>query len=126
MSGHPDKYRSSIVLVVLALCICGCDSGDFVPKSAALIVQAKEAVEQGDKEAALAALGKSIDAEPSSWAFAMRARLYAEAGEDEKADSDVQAGLKLDNENAELKWIQKELKRPVEKRFQSNELPTSK
>lgn len=119
------SVRRGLLLVVLC-CIVGCGQENTKPESAVLIVQAKKALADGDKESALEALAASIEADPSAWAYAMRARLYAESGKDDLAKTDVQAGLVIDKENAELKWIQQQLKRPVEKRFQDDELPTSK
>ena len=97
----------------------GCQRGNKIPDGSAHLLAAKEALEQGDKGLALSELDLSLAAEPSVWAYALRGRLHAEAGNDELAEQDCQAGLELENNNYEIRWLMEELKKPPAKRFQT-------
>jgi Tfp pilus assembly protein PilF len=79
---------------------------------------AQDALAKNDQETALKELTNSINAGPDPWAYYQRAKIYTEKGEDEKAKADCQAGLALDPEHVELKWLQGELAKPSQQRFQ--------
>lgn len=116
-----------IILTATILFCGGCGGdGDDVPASAALIVEARQAIDAGDTTKAMESLDASIAAEPTAWAYALRARVQAEAGSDDAALADCDAGLKLDETNEELMWIKSELRKPKEKRFQKEVMPSKK
>ena len=62
-------------------------------------------------------LDASIAARPDPWAYLERAKLRAENDDDAAAKADVEAGLELDPEHADLLWLQKELKKSKRSRF---------
>lgn len=97
----------------------GCSDGKPVlDESSDYFVQAQAAIAEGDKAKGLELLSKSIESKPYVFAYFQRARIYVEQGKDAEALADCEAGLKLDPENADLKWLRDELKKPKEKRFQ--------
>ena len=116
---NSSLLASLILAFGTVLFVAGCGAKRDGPKSAALIVSAKEAMAAGDSEGALKAVNEAIVVEPSAWAYALRAKIHAKAGSDAEARDDCEAGLKLDESNEELKWILDELERPVGERFQS-------
>lgn len=119
--------RQVIVLTAASLLSCvGCKGGDVdVPVSAALVVEAQQALDAGDTTKAVEALDASIAAEPTVWAYALRARIHAETGSDQAAAADCVAGLAMEQDNEELAWIKKELTKPKDKRFKK-EVPSSR
>jgi tetratricopeptide (TPR) repeat protein len=80
-------------------------------------IAAQEALAAGDRAGAMEALTKSIEAKPTGWAYLERAKLYLEQGDDEAAIADCEAGLALDPENIDLKWLLGEAKKPKAERF---------
>jgi Tfp pilus assembly protein PilF len=101
------------------LSIGGCgSSAPSTEKSYDHFVAAAKALETGDKETALTELSATIEKAPSDWAYFERARLLAESGREQEAAADVQKGLELAPQNANLKWLDAELKKPADKRFQ--------
>ena len=107
----------AITATGLLWCV-GCGGGDGeIPLSAALIVEAQEAMDAGETTKAVEALDASIAAEPTIWAYAIRARIHAETGNDQAAEADCLAGLAMDETNEELAWVKRELKKPKDKRF---------
>ncbi len=104
-------------LAMLVL-FCGCGPGE--PKLDAAgnhFVEAQQALAAGDTEKAMEHLDASIAARPDPWAHFQRAKLHADAGDDEAAKQDCEAGLALDEQNSDLLWLQKELKKPARSRF---------
>jgi tetratricopeptide (TPR) repeat protein len=73
---------------------------------------------RGDNETALQELNLSIELEPGAWAYYHRAKIYREMGKDREATADCEAGLKLDPNHGELKWLRGELRKPADRRFQ--------
>jgi Tfp pilus assembly protein PilF len=119
--------KSAVWLVLLLVgSMVGCGKEQEIPPAAMHIAAARTALRQGDKTAALRELGASIEIEPSVWAYALRAELYAESGRDDDALADCQAGLQLDADNAQIQWILQELKRPPSNRFQTTSPTISK
>ena len=82
----------------------------------------------GDNQTALKELDASLSLTPDPWAYYQRAKLLADMGEDDRALADCDAGLALDSEHIELKWLQGELKKPAARRFQgrNKEPPVTK
>jgi Tfp pilus assembly protein PilF len=113
-----DAHRTLCLLAASALSICGCGGSPSTGKSYDHFVAAAKALETGDKETALTELSATLATTPSDWAYFERARLFAESGRDQEAAADVQKGLELAPQNANLKWLDAELKKPADNRFQ--------
>ena len=99
----------------------GCSQQSAAPKlspSNLAIVEAQEAYQAGQLDVALERLEASIAAEPTIWALRLRARIRAEQGEDAGAKSDCEAALQLAPDDPDVLWIQGELAKPADKRFQ--------
>ena len=123
----PNFPLKFILLAGLTFVCLGCGSEEnTAPKSAEFIVEAREALEAGDQAKALQALDSSIDAEPTVWGYALRAKLYAETGRDTDAAADCEAGLQIDPSNQELMWIKAELEKPAAKRFKTESVTANK
>jgi hypothetical protein len=84
-------------------------------QAATLFLEAMQA-RPTDQAKALALLTQSIEARPSYNAYYQRGWIHALEGRDAEAESDVAAGLKLEPENRELKWLEGELKKPAAQR----------
>jgi hypothetical protein len=69
-----------------------------------------------DQAGALDLLNQSIDARPSYNAHFHRGWIYALQGKDAEASADVKAGLELEPESKDLKWLEGELKKPSNQR----------
>ena len=110
----------SVVIGLLSLVLLGC-GGQKKPElseSRNFLVEARRAIGSGDLAKALEALDASIKSEPSLWAHLDRAKIHATSGNDDSARADCKAVLGFDPENRDIPWIQKELKKSVDKRFQ--------
>ena len=57
-----------------------------------------------------------IEQRPMDAAYFHRGWIYAKQGKTDEAQADVAAGLELEPENGDLKWLDGELKKPVGKR----------
>lgn len=79
---------------------------------------AQEALAHDDVDLALSELDASLTLQPDAWAYYQRARLLVDKGQVEKAIADCKAGLQLDEQHVELKWLQGELDKPEGRRFQ--------
>jgi hypothetical protein len=97
---------------------CGGDGESELSDSAAYLIEARQALGDGNTDAALQALSASIDSEPNVWAYLERAKIHATQGNDQAARADCDAALKLAPQNRDVAWIESELKKPVGKRFQ--------
>jgi tetratricopeptide (TPR) repeat protein len=105
--------------MVAACLLVGCGPEESVlTDSTQKYIEAKALLEKGRHDEALEALNASIKADPNFWALRDRARLYAERGEDEAAQSDCEAALKIVPDDADVLWVTKELAKPVGQRFQ--------
>lgn len=108
--------RSAGLFILLSLCF-GCSEKSVLDEAATNLVEAQKAIAEGDRVKAMELLDASIAAGPDTWSYYERARLHADNGDDAKAKSDIEAGLELDEEHSELLWLQKQLKKPKNKRF---------
>jgi hypothetical protein len=115
MSNARWKLRTLAVVLLFA---GGCGGSTSTSKSYDHFVAAAKALETGDKETAFQELSATIEKSPSDWAYFERGRLSAEQGRDEEAAADVQNGLKLNPNNPNLKWLETELTKPANQRFQ--------
>jgi Tfp pilus assembly protein PilF len=84
-------------------------------EAAKLFLQAMQ-IRDTDRARSLELLTESIEARPSHNAYYHRAWIYALQGDDQKASADVEAGLKLEPESKDLKWLEAELRKPPQER----------
>ena len=118
-------WRVCLLCVVLAGC------GPAEPElgdATEHFLAAQDALSKGDQQLALQELDASLAARPDAWAYYQRARLFSDMNQVEKAIADCQAGLQLDAEHVQLKWLQGELRKPADRRFQgrNKEPPVTK
>ncbi len=116
------SVKSWIVLVLLSLAVAGCggnkakDGSAFQhDKAQTLFIEAIRA-RPTDQAKALDLLTQSIDTKPTYNAYFHRAWLYALKNDDPKANEDIKAGLALEPESTDLKWLEGEMKKPADKR----------
>ena len=111
------------------LAVTGCGAANSQSNQATEhYLAGKEAVERGDQDAALAAFDASLVEQPDPWTYLARAQLFVAMGEVEKAKADCQAGLQLDAEHRQLRWLLDELDKPAARRFRggNKEPPSTK
>ena len=96
---------------------CGGSSEPEISDSGMSLVEARQAIDEGDTTKALAALDASIKSEPNSWAYLERGIINARQGADETVLSDCAEVLKLEPANKDVPWLKGELKKPVKGRF---------
>jgi tetratricopeptide (TPR) repeat protein len=97
--------------------MCGCGEGPQVAADA-IVLEAQEAVAVGDQAKALELLSRSIEINPSYYAYSARAKIYLDQGDAAAALADCEAGLALFPAHADLLWLQGEAKKPADDRFQ--------
>ena len=108
------RFNGFISIVILA----GCGgTGSVLDDADKALVDARQAISDGDDAKAMDLLDISIAAKPDTWSYYERARLHADNGNDDAAKADVEAGLELAPEHSELLWLQKQLKKPKKSRF---------
>ena len=113
------RIASTLWMAALITLLAGC-SGDTEPKvsdAGQHLIEARQAIADGDNAKALTALNASIESEPNVWAYLERAKIHARQGADEEARKDCKAILELAPENRDVAWIEGELKKPVDQRF---------
>lgn len=110
-------WSAVFAMAVVAATGCGGTSGD-TSSATNHSVAAATAMAAGDKETALAELTAAINDNPSSWALFQRARIYVDQGKQAEAEADIQKGIEVDPNDADLKWLAAELKKPAAQRFQ--------
>jgi hypothetical protein len=115
--GKAASVWLSAQVAVVALLGCG-ESKPTLDDSSDYFVQAQSAIAGGDTAKALELLSLSIESKPYHFAYFQRARIYVDQGKDAEALADCEAGLALVPDNADLKWLRDELKKPKPKRFQ--------
>jgi tetratricopeptide (TPR) repeat protein len=94
-------------------------------QAAALFLEAMK-VRPTDQARALELLTQSIEARPSHNAYFHRAWIHAQQGREAEAGADVAAGLELEPENRELKWLEAELNKPATQRKLDGPPPPAK
>jgi Tfp pilus assembly protein PilF len=104
--------------LLVSLTACGKRPDTEVSESGRYLIEARQAIGDGNTAKALATLTESIKSEPNTWAYLERAKLYAKQGSDQAAADDCKEVLKLDPENRDVAWLQGELRKAKEKRFQ--------
>lgn len=110
---------SRIAIVGLfSVMLTGCGgAGPVLDEADQALVDARTAVASGDQAKAIELLDVSISLKPDTWSYYERARLLAETGDDDAARKDIDSGLELDPEHAELLWLKKQIKKPKRSRF---------
>ncbi len=110
------RRASSLATLLLgSFLLAGCASEEESAREK--FTSAYSAIAAGDTEAAMELLGESIETSPTSYAYYQRARLLTDADKVDEALADCEAGLQLEPEHADLKWLQDELQKPADKRF---------
>ena len=116
-TGYVGESIVGLALAVLLAC-CGCGAEEQELGTATEhYLAAQEAIASGNTEMALTELDASLSLQPDAWAYYQRAQLLLEKGDDAKALADCDAGLQLDAQHTELKWLQAELRKPANRRF---------
>ncbi len=116
LSCAPTLFTILFVAAGLSLVGCGSEKQELGSATEHFLA-AQDAIAAGDQETALKELTTSIELGPDAWACYQRALIYRDKSDDEKALADCSAGLALDPEHVELKWLQGELKKPKGQRF---------
>lgn len=116
------SMKTLILLILLSLSVMGCggnkakDGSAFQhDKAQTLFIEAIRA-RPTDQAKALELLTQSIDTKPTYNAYYHRAWLYALKKDDAKANEDIKAGLALEPDSTDLKWLEGEMKKPADKR----------
>jgi len=124
MPGH--AITSVTAAAALALCaVAGCGKEAAIPSASEagqLYIQAMK-VRIDDEQQCLDLLAKSIEAAPTASAHFHRGWILAKRGALDEAADGVRQGLALEPENADLLWLDGELKKPPQK--QSFKMPPS-
>lgn len=100
--------------------LAGCSDKFELDEADAALVEARKAIAAGDSAKAIEFLDISIATKPDTWSYYERAKLRADIGDDAEAKADVEAGLALDEEHAELLWLKKQLKKSKSSRFKGS------
>ncbi len=113
-----------IFVVGLSLLQVGCGGDkEFKHDDVAKIFIAALQARPNDKDKCVELMTEVIEKRPMDAAYFHRAWIYAEQGKIEEAKADVAAGLKLQPESTDLKWLEGELNKPASRR--SLEMPPS-
>lgn len=111
----------TILMGLISVVLVGCggsqqDGSQFQHDEAAKLFLEAMKVRSTDQAQAQELLTESIDTRPSYNAYFHRAWIYALQGKDELAQADLNAGLELEPESRDLKWLKGELQKPAAKR----------
>ena len=118
--------NASVLFVGLLSLVVGCGGSEKAPpNSAQHFIDAQKAIAQGDNAAALASLQASIDADPNVFAYMERIKINGKQGSDAAVEEDLQAILKIDEDNRDVAWVRAEMKKPAAARFDPNAKPPS-
>lgn len=112
------RIRSAAVGCLLLSCTA-CDSDTFDPTpEQEKYFQAQDAVAEKNPQEAIRLLTESLEIKPTSYAYRERARLLIDAGQQQQAIADCEAGLELAPDDKDLQWLLGECRKPAEQRFQ--------
>lgn len=111
----------TVLAGVLTVGLAGCggsqpDGSQFQHDEAARLFLEAMKVRPQDQAKALDLLTESIDARPSYNALFHRAWIHALQHRDDQAQADIGAGLELEPESRDLKWLAGEMQKPADKR----------
>lgn len=107
-----------VIGAVLSCILIGCQSKTKMERAGDVFIQATQAAAEGRTDEAIELFGKSLDIEPKPYTYLERARLYVKKENIEAAIADCQAGLQLDANHRDLKWLLGECQKPPQQRFQ--------
>src|SRR5687767_5088387 len=93
-----------LLAAVVALVGCGGEPGPKVSDAGQHLIEARQAIAEGNTSKALEALDASIASEPNVWAYMERAKINAQQGNDQAVLEDCKALLKLDPKNRDVPW----------------------
>ena len=107
----------SFALCMLFPLAAGCGGGDEFShdQGQKLYIEAMK-VRTTDEAKCVDLLTQVIEADPIGGAYFHRAWIFAKRGSIDEAQDDVTAGLAIDTENNDLKWLDGELKKPANQR----------
>jgi len=117
-----SRVTHFFVAVCFSIILAGCgggsqhNGGQFQHDNAAKLFLDAMKIRGTDQAGAMELLNQSIDARPSHNAYFHRGWLYALQSQDDEAKADVAAGLALEPEEKDLKWLDAELKKPADQR----------
>jgi hypothetical protein len=111
----------AVLMGAVACLFVGCgdsqpDGSQFQHDQAAMLFLEAMKTRPTDQAKALELLTQSIDARPSYNAYYQRALIHGLNNRDVEAQADIAAGLELEPENRELKWLEGELQKPANQR----------
>ena len=116
--GHIVSRNWGWLLLLTVLWMPGCGATEpELGDATEHFLAAQAALDRGDNATALEELNKSIELGPDPWAYYQRARLLNDQKQTDKALADCKAGLALDPQHGELKWLAGELQKPADQRF---------
>ena len=111
------------VLGSLSLILAGCGDGSgkrdgsaFQHDHAAKLFLEAMKLRPTNQNQALELLNESIDARPAYNTYFHRGWIYALQGHENKALEDIKAGLALEPDSKDLKWLDGEMKKPAQQR----------
>jgi tetratricopeptide (TPR) repeat protein len=113
-TGAPVALAATVLLLLTAG--CADDKGE-IDSSRNHLLDARQALKDGDSAKAIEALNASIASRPNVWAYFELAKLHLEGGDEAAALANCAKALELDPEMADALWFQGELKKPAESRF---------
>ncbi|MBN1852121.1 MAG: hypothetical protein JW829_05325 [Pirellulales bacterium] len=102
----------------------GCGRNKFAQDEASDLFLEAMQVKESNQNQAIDLLTKVINSKPSTHAYFQRSWLYASQGKESEARSDVSAGLQLNPNSTDLKWLANQLKKPKPNRT-LDKLPTT-
>lgn len=115
------QIRLQALGFVLLSC-AACDSNTYdAPAEQEKYFQAQDAIAENNPQEAIRLLSESLEIKPTPYAYLQRARLFIDAGQQEQAIADCQAGLELAPDNKDLQWLLDECRKPAERRFQDRQ-----
>jgi tetratricopeptide (TPR) repeat protein len=111
---------AAIVLLASAMPI-GCGGKEAKKKEDELYREAQVAISEGKTDEAIDKLTQSLEVKPTFYSYFSRALVYARQGKDREALADCEAGMKLEPENSDLKWLVGQIKKPPAQRFKGRD-----
>lgn len=105
-------WRRFVLLLALGA-VAGCRTEKLgLDEAGELFVAAQKAFDAGQPQAALESLNGSIAKRPEPWSYLLRAKVHLKMGNDDAARQDCDAGLQLEPEHTDLKWLKEQLAKP--------------
>jgi hypothetical protein len=116
-----SRVLRGVLAGAMACIFVGCggsqpDGSKFQHDQAAMLFLEAMKTRPTDQAKALELLTQSIETRPSYNAYYQRAWIHGLHNRDVQAKADIAAGLELEPENRELKWLEGELQKPAQQR----------